>query len=394
MTTTAIEWAQAVWNPVVGCSLKSTGCINCYAMAMAYRLQQMEIAHQADHGAAGALQHYLGLTRKSGPATSARAVWNGHVAVAPDHVWLAPLKRRKPTLYFVNSMGDLFHEDVPDEWIDRAFAVMALCRQHKFIVLTKRAERMRSYFAASNQWGRRVAPMLNDLKPSALWNGNVYQGWQEIHGKGFLPNVALGVSVENQATADERIPHLLHTPAAIRLISAEPLLGPLDLTAIQAERFVPEDHEIDWKFDCLTTGDYYWFKSHDFTEGGDGPQRDTQIDWVIAGGESGPNSRPCHPDWARDLRDQCAAAGVPFFWKQWGDWLPHRPQAGGDLGGDVRAGRVKSVNPSGRSDVENTLLTGRGGERGVRYMRRIGKAKAGALLDGQLHRAAPDGWSA
>lgn len=344
MTATRIEWAQAVWNPVVGCSIVSAGCSNCYAMGMAWRVERCDTR--------GKSPHYAGLTRQSG----GRAVWTGKVAAAPDHVWLAPLRRRVPTVYFVNSMGDLFHEGVPDDWIDRAFAVMALCPQHKFIVLTKRAERMRRYL------------QYPDIIP--------------------LPNVALGVSVEDQASADERIPPLLATPAAIRLISAEPLLGPVDLNRI---------HEVFYDGHLHTWESALSGKRFDpWTDFDCDPMMPgfPKLDWVIAGGESGKGSRPCHPDWARGLRDQCAAAGVPFFWKQWGDWSPHYARPGGDLGGDIRAGPVKSVNPSGRSDLESRNLTGRGGEPGTRYMARVGKAKAGALLDGQLHRAAPDGWAA
>jgi protein gp37 len=351
MTTTAIEWAQSVWNPVVGCSIKSAGCTNCYAMAMAARVEACDVN--------GKSPHYAALTRKSG----GRTVWAGKVNSAPDHVWLAPLKRRTPTLYFVNSMGDLFHEDVPDAWIDRAFAVMALCPQHKFIVLTKRADRMREY--CHGRFSGAAPRMIFHI--FAAMDGISKAKWPDQPFP--LPNVALGVSVEDQPTADERIPDLLATPAAIRLISAEPLLSSVDLTAIQAERFVPADHEIDWKFSALETGSYYWFRGDDYFEGGDGPEREHAIDWVIAGGESGKGSRPCHPDWARSLRDQCAAAGVPFFWKQWGDWLPSDAD-------DHPVYRARHCFENGQ------------------HFYRIGKKKAGALLDGQLHRAAPDGWSA
>lgn len=179
------------------------------------------------------------------------------------------------------------------------------------------------------------------------------------HSRGFgspkirlpLPNVWLGVSAERQKEADERIPHLLQTPAAVRFVSCEPLLGPIDLSA---RPFVVETPAA------------------------------SKLDWVIAGGESGPKARPMHPDWARSIRDQCRAAGVAYFFKQWGEWKPYRPLPGGDLGGDVRAGRVRIVHPSGRSDVEISNATGgRNTEVGSRYMIRVGKKAAGRLLDGR-----------
>lgn len=142
---TKIEWTEKTWNPIVGCSIVSPGCTNCYAMKMAARLEAMAGDGLDDNGYAvrgtGPLDHYRGTTKRS----KAGAVWTGKVALAPDHIITAPLRRRKPTMYFVNSMGDLFHEDVPDEWIDRVFAVMTMCPQHTFQVLTKRSARMLDY---------------------------------------------------------------------------------------------------------------------------------------------------------------------------------------------------------------------------------------------------------
>jgi protein gp37 len=220
---------------------------------------------------------YAGLTQPS----KAGAVWTGEMRRASDDVLLAPLKRRKPTTYFVNSMSDLFHENVPDEWIDRIFAVMALAPQHTFQVLTKRADRMRRYFA---EVGSDADFGLNRLGIAALWTG--------LHGPEGpcpswpLPNVWLGVSTERQQEADERIPHLLNTPAAVRFISAEPLLGPIDL------------HPLACGTNALTSST--------------GPN----LNWVIVGGESGHGYRDMNPDWARSIRDQCTASGVPVFIKQ------------------------------------------------------------------------------
>ncbi len=289
---TAIEWTGETWNPIVGCSVVSPGCTNCYAMRMAHRLGSMPMT-----------PHYHGLTR----TVNGNPVWTGRIAAAPEGPFLAPLRRRKPTTYFVNSMGDLFHEAVPIEQIDQVFAVMALCPQHVFQVLTKRPDRMREYMAkALGRIAAAVQPLRTDsnrvvgplphLSPGAVW-------WP-------LPNVWLGTSVENQATADDRIPALLNTPAAIRFISAEPLLGPVDLTLDDL-----------MYFDCAEDCDYRFY---DYTTGVTECRRcehsfkteDVGLDWVICGGESGPGARPMHPAWARTLRDQCAAAGTPFFMKQ------------------------------------------------------------------------------
>ena len=249
---TSIEWTEATWNPVRGCSVVSPGCTNCYAMRQAHR-----------HANAGGA--YAGLTKlsKGGP------VWTGEMRTVPELLdW--PLRKRKPLYIFVNSMSDLFHEDVPDEFIRAVFSVMAQAKQHTFQVLTKRAARMR----------------------------DLLEGWRKAgltlrEGCGVtLPNVWLGVSVEDQRRADERIPLLLETPAAVRWISAEPLLE-----AINVER-------------------YFWHGVHV----GEARHRTTPspLHWVVCGGESGPGARTFDIAWARLLRDQCRAAGVPYFLKQLG----------------------------------------------------------------------------
>lgn len=270
---TCISWTDATWNPIVGCSVVSPGCTNCYAMRDAARIVRCSEG-------AGRASHYEGTIEpsKAGP------VWTGKVALAPDRIVTTPLSWRRPRRIFVNSMGDLFHESVPDEWIDRVFAVMALAPQHTFQVLTKRSARMREYL--SGEALRRVARAANRIRTV---DGLI--GWP-------LPNVWLGVTAEDQTRANERIPDLLATPAAVRFVSCEPMLGPVDLRNVS-----PADK---YEIDVLS--------GYDFDQGLVGPR----LDWVICGGESGPNARPMHPDWARGLRDQCAAAGVPFHFKQWG----------------------------------------------------------------------------
>lgn len=282
MTKSKIEWTEQTWNPIVGCSIATPGCTNCYAMKEAYRF-----------GFNPKVPQYHGLTKK----VNGNAVWTGKLNLV-ESALLKPLKRRKPTMYFVNSMGDLFHEDVPDEWIDRVFAVMALCPQHTFQVLTKRADRMREYMQPLKT-GRRRLFMITDLAGWLMEDGDHAAFDVRYQTDWPLPNVWLGVSVEDQTRADERIPALLDTPAAVRFVSAEPLLGPVDLT--------PDLYPVTVK-----------------RSGSIGPPRlfHPALDWVIVGGESGPKARPMHPDWARSLRDQCVSAGVPFFFKQWGEWLP------------------------------------------------------------------------
>jgi protein gp37 len=296
--TSHIEWTDATWNPITGCSVVTPGCTNCYAMKLAGgRLRN----HPSRAG--------LTIATKAGP------VWTGEVRLNEE--WLdQPLRWGRPRRIFVCAHGDLFHESVPDEWIDRVFAVMALAPQHVFQVLTKRAKRMKTYVV---DWHRRRQESLArdlgglpgktddllamaDLRDERLHISNIAAGFA---------NVWLGVSVEDQQRANERIPDLLETPAAVRFLSCEPLLGPLDLTWIE----FPNDRGGMECWDALDLHD---------PEDEPLPKHsvDGTIDWVICGGESGPGARPMHPDWARSLRDQCATAHVPFFFKQWGEWAP------------------------------------------------------------------------
>lgn len=357
MGETPIQWTDHTWNPAVGCSVKSAGCTNCYAMTMAARIEKM-----------GNAPHYAGLTTPS----RAGPVFNGKVAMAPDHIVEAPLRRKKPTKYLVNSMGDVFHENMPDAWIDRIIAVTALCPQHTFQILTKRPDRMRDYMRRRDEQGHH--PAFTDAVCMALtgrWNT------PELHARDFeaLPNVWLGTSVEDQKTADERIPALLDTPAAIRFISYEPALGPISF------RWATWD---SWKDDHgnqrSSVNEY------------DGLR---MLDWVICGGESGPNARPMHPDWARSVRDQCAEAGVPFLFKQWGefveiDGIRCRGNEAGisrqDRGNDVcwlkKDGATVSLSDR-LACLESVWGTSC-------IIKRVGKKAAGRLLDGVEHNGFPE----
>lgn len=352
MSKSAIEWTEQTWNPIAGCRIVSPGCTNCYAMKMAARIEAMNEGLPAGHRHGG---EYIGTTRK----VNGNPVWTGIVRLADEDKLLAPLRRKKPTTYFVNSMGDLFHEDVPDEWIDKVFAVMALCPQHTFQVLTKRSARMRSYFspgtrdAVFDAASAILRPRASQDIRALSWD---YPAWP-------LPNVWLGVSTEDQRRADERIPDLLATPAAIRFISAEPLLGPVDITAIRRTKAEGFMRPLDGRFN--------------------------KLDWVITGGESGTDARPMHPHWARSLRDQCAAAGVSFFFKQWGNWAPcdainvSRQHALCGLMGSP---------PHIERDWTRALdfLNKSRGIEGTAILADVGKAKAGRLLDGIQHNGMPE----
>lgn len=318
----AIEWTERTWNPIVGCSIHSAGCTNCYAMKMAGRLEAMAAAQVAAQGPVP-LVHYLGTTTK----TKAGFVWTGKVNVAPDTILMEPLRRKKPTTWFVNSMSDLFHESVPDEVIDRVFAVMALCPQHRFQVLTKRADRMWAYCSS----GTVAARIAAEARSGRYTARHTYTRWlgglgEVVKAQWPLPNVWLGVSVEDQRAADERIPHLLATPAAVRFLSCEPLLGPVDLTCID----INGDAEMDalnrrrwsdeveqWRGTSDTWEDDFddWFgKRPDAVSG----FMHATIDWVIWGGESGPGARDFAMEWGAAIVGQCREAGVPVFGKQLG----------------------------------------------------------------------------
>lgn len=336
-----IEWTEQTWNPITGCSRVSEGCKNCYAEVMTRRLQAM------------GQPKYQGLLNEHGR-------FNGKVRF-DETALLAPLKRKKPTTYFVNSMSDLFHEHVADEWIDKIFAVMALCPQHTFQILTKRAERMRAYMIEQKKY----VGVIGDY-----WLGDFVDSLSERFGAGIvftttiqpLSNVHLGVSTENQEQADARIPHLLETPAAVRFVSAEPLLGEIDFSGFLQRRSV---HHLQASIEgiirqraygCLTDDDGRPMSRRDAenellrrhaagekylstgkcegfdTQTGCPGHPDPRLDWVIVGGESGPNARKCNIDWIRSVVNQCKAADVPVFVKQMSaEWAKSNKCDKGDI---------------------------------------------------------------
>lgn len=319
------QWWNKMWSVTTGCTPVSAGCQHCYANAF---LKRFPAIH--------------------GPG-------DGPVHMHPERLDV-PLKRKKPTVYFVSGMSDLLHEDVETVFLAHVADVMRRADWHTFIFLSKRPERWQEQ-QAEGTW--RLADAFN------------------------LPNVWLGVTAENQAMADERIPLLLGTSAAHRFVSYEPALGPVDLTNIRTGPDQPmHGHpKVIWH-PCgnalqkpkPTTPGYVSIV----------PPRWSGLDAVICGGESGPGARPMHPDWARNVRDQCAEAGVPFFFKQWGAWRPRGP-----ADGDTRApSNFVCSACGGRGEITNALINlhrehcDRGN---VVAMIRVGKKAAGRVLDGQTH---------
>lgn len=305
MSSTSIEWTDVTWNPARGCSRVSEGCRNCYAEKIASRFSGKG---QTFDGFADT-HLFLGpgepLNRKGG--------WTGKVALVLEKLD-EPLRWRKPRRVFVNSMSDLFHEALPDESIAAVFGVMAAAHGHTFQILTKRPERMRRWFgwieqgfAGAGIGGTRLAPAGPSLTANYIRSCGE---WRSL--KWPLPNVWLGVSVEDQATADERIPLLLQTPAAERFVSYEPALGPVDFGQLpnsggfaEGQRYLDALKRLAW--DCNADGSYV--DSCAIREG---------LDWIIVGGESGPGARPFDVAWARSTVEQCKAAGVAVFVKQMG----------------------------------------------------------------------------
>lgn len=315
MAETKIEWTERTWNPIVGCTIHSPGCKNCYAMRMAARLEAMAVKPDGDGNPA--LNHYVGTTESSRRG----AVWTGKIGIAPDEAFTAPLRRKKPTDYFVNSMSDLFHKDVPFEVVDRVFAVMALSPQHTYKILTKRSDRMLEYFQTVPQprWMRPMKAFARDFPRPEIVHPTS-DGILLSTVNGALPNVWLGVSVEDQTRADERREDFRNTPAAVKFVSFEPALGYVNWAG--------------WAF----------------------------VDQIIGGGESGPKARPSHPQWFRDTRDWCAAEGVHYFHKQNGEYAS-----------------VSEVEGPGEHYQFPDGAT----------VRKVGKKRAGRLLDGVEHNGFP-----
>ena len=338
MNTTTIEWATHTWNPVTGCSPISEGCENCYAKRMAQRLR----------GRCG--------YPEDDPFK---------VTFHPDRLE-QPLKLKKPSRIFVCSMGDLFHDDVGYSIVD-IFDVMSSTPQHTYMLLTKRPEKMRSLF-------RLNGPLL---------------------GSEPLPNVWLGVTAENQARADERIPILLQIPAAVRFVSIEPMLGPitlgryLGLPGIDGhDRCANCGMEVEKASGRIVGNACYdgeWtcsIECDDLLNRLGCPLEYKPLDWVICGGETGPGARPMHPDWVRSLRDQCRAAGVPFLFKQWGEWRPLESTDSCPL--DKVGYWYQGWRPFAPLYSANGHSFAIGVSPWEAHMARVGRRKSGRILDGRI----------
>lgn len=277
-----IDWCDSTWNVTTGCTRVSEGCRNCWARELHSR------------------RHKAFLYGKEMPMQYSRPF--DYVQCHEDRL-LQPYHWHKPRRIFVCSMSDLFHKDVPDEFIDQVFFTMNSARgnRHLYMILTKRSKRMKDYINSAFE----------------------YSGWwwigKEKKSIGFgrwpLPNLLLGVSIEDQATADERIPELLATPAAKRFVSYEPALGPVDLSyylngcprLVRGREYITREMALD-AGDPQMEG--YLYSDEEWE------QTCPPLSWVVTGAESGPGARLAHPDWFRSVRDQCQAAGVPFFLKQ------------------------------------------------------------------------------
>lgn len=338
---TGISWTDATWNPVTGCTKVSQGCKNCYAEREWARLSVNPKAVS-----------YYG-----------RAFTD--VACHEDRLG-QPLIWRKPRMIFVNSMSDLFHESVPDAFIDQVFAVMALAEKHIFQVLTKRPERMLEYLQTPGRediiGGAAMQSIRSDCYGVIEWP---------------IPNIWLGISAEDQETADARIPILMQAPAALRWVSAEPLLGSIE-------------------FDPDVLRPY-----HDSTV-----ILNQGINWIVVGGESGPGARPMYLEWVTRIQDQCQKARVPFFFKQWGEWIPFTEMGGDLLNSLYRPRKVAKANedqealneehgmdlmveqkimlPSGMTfGIEDPAAFGKDFH-GAKVMFRAGKNRTGCLLSGKI----------
>lgn len=410
MAKSKISWTERVWNPIRGCSKVSEGCRNCYAERMAGRF--------CKEG-----QPYHGLVDVD-PKGRLAPRWTGEARFIPEMLD-APLRWKKPSTIFVNSMSDLFHESVTFEQIAAVYGIIAACPQHTFQVLTKRPKRMVKFYEWIETHPHWSHPMQDALceHPGPLPGLEDDTGdtvSREVGGKSWpLPNLHLGVSIENQ-THVERIEHLRQCPAAIRWVSLEPLLGPVDLRdhlhstrtlhvkldiagALRKRSFEyftdgdgkqvhPVTAEIELR-KRLERGEKYFpmcdCANFDPQKGCE-PIATPRIDWVVVGGESGPNARPIHPEWVRSIRGQCKEANVPYWFKQWGEWNV----------ASVENGCSGSIMPESGSlytwlgiDGKTSNPSFHGLKEPVYAMQRVGKKTAGNLLDGVRYEMRPgDSW--
>jgi len=380
---TGIEYLTATWNPIaMRCTPVSRGCDHCWHQAMAKRFASMsQFSDEVRAAYAGEGPPVLVESRLEQPLH-----WTGHQVVG------------------VQFMGDLFHEAVPEEFIWKVFAVMSMAQQHTFLVLTKRPERMCEVLGRGfhgEMWAERDELIERHVVPPSLGLRFTRNSQRVPHDMETtvdmlleyqpepewpLPNAILGISAENQPTVDERVAELLRIPAAGRAVSLEPLLGPTDLISyIQLtddNADLPHYEEHGWAYNSWSGG--FWGTEDSCYA----PQ--LGIHWVIVGGETGPGARPMHPDWVRSIRDQCQAAGVPFFFKSWGAWRPLQ-------GSGARAPTPVGFWAEHPDPYANTLYTAPDGQTFIKgvcssgeHMVRVGKKAAGNRLDGRAWEQLPE----
>lgn len=332
----AIEWTDKTWTPIVGCDAVSPACANCYAALMAARLEAM------------GQEKYRGVATRVGN----KGKWTGRINLWEPEV-LAPLSARKPKRWFLTSMGDVFHDGVPFEFIDRLFAIMALTPHHTYYVLTKRPDRAANYLLYADRdeaIGHNAFGIIEEMEvctgeqsqiAAGLVHGAAQPAAKFQHDRRWpLPNVLIGSTAEDQTRANERRQHMERIAAAgwRTFVSYEPALGPVDWAG--------------WEF----------------------------LSWLISGGESGHGARPSHPDWHRSARDFCAKHRIPYLFKQWGEWAPM-----GAARDTMIEQRCRYGEFHGGTDWVDSCLCSEGD--GV--LVRVGKRAAGRLLDGVEHNGVP-----
>lgn len=332
-----IEWTDHTFNPWIGCQAVSPACDHCYAEKLVNGRMRGDFSQRR---------------RTSDSNWRQPLAWNRKAE-----------KEGRRYRVFCASLADVFDNQAEEMWRADLWQLIEATPHLDWLLLTKRPQNVQNMLPTG--WG---------------------DGW---------PNVWLGTTVENQTEADRRIPHLLKVPAKVRFLSCEPLLGPVDLTAVRWP--CPKEHYVD-----VLRGGYWNMAPHlfgapaarpgeprgGFTNHSDMPGQPGMIRWVIAGGESGPGARPMHPDWARSLRDQCAEAGVAFHFKQWGEWGVSTPHTAWAPAGSLKAFTISSSTD--RKRIGRTIYEAGSGEgQPSAILDRIGKARAGRLLDGREHNAVP-----
>ncbi len=339
-----IEWTNETWNPIFGCDKISPGCKNCYAEKMAYRLAHMEHAWYYANVLEETDEYKKGIIPLNGKS-GVKSKWNGKTYFNED-ILKNPFKWKKPRMIFVCSMGDLFHESLSFEDIRRVYDVIANTRHHTYQILTKRPKRMLEFF----KWfGNEIREAGFDSIPSESDNSLDYYS--------PLKNLHLGVTAENQEEANKRIPYLLETPAAKRFVSIEPMLSRIELSETNKE------FSYDW-----LTGRFCNIKQHN-GQAVKNPSYKSKLDQIICGGETSAKARPMNPNWVKSLRDQCEVTKTPFFFKSWGEWVDEfHPEA---------TMKHKQSDVFVKSDYDGF------------YMVRVGKKKAGCLIDGKEYKEFP-----